>query len=61
MTSPPRRREGGEPSGIYLAVTALGLIAVLYLALQLIGFLFKLLFLAAAVLIAVAAWRAWRT
>jgi hypothetical protein len=48
-------------SGFYLAVTVLALLVTLYLILQLIGFLFKLLFLVAAVVIGLAAWRAWRT
>jgi hypothetical protein len=58
MTQPPRAR-AGEGSGIYLAVTVLALIVVVYLAFQLIGFLFKLAFLVVAALIALAAWRAW--
>jgi hypothetical protein len=59
MTTPPRMRDG-ERGGLYLAVTVLALIAVAYLALQLIGFLLKLAFLAVAALIGLAAWRAWR-
>lgn len=59
MTPPPRARTG-EGSGIYLAVIVLALIAAVYLAFQLIGFLFKLAFLVAAVIIGMAAWRAWR-
>jgi hypothetical protein len=46
-------------SGAYLAVIAAALIVTLYLILQLIGFLLKLLFLAAAVVIALVAWQAW--
>jgi hypothetical protein len=45
---------------MYLAVTVIALVAVVYLAFQLIGFLFKLVFLVVAVVIGRAAWRAWR-
>jgi hypothetical protein len=55
MTTQPH--QGG---GAYLVITVLALIVVVYLAFQLIGFLFKLAFLVLAALIAVAAWRAWR-
>lgn len=57
MTARPRGREGGAA---YLAVTVLALIVVVYLAFQVIGFLFKLAFLAVAALIGLAAWRAWK-
>ena len=50
------RREGGR----YLAVTAVALALAVYLALQILGVVFKLLFLIAAVLIARAAFNAWR-
>jgi hypothetical protein len=57
MTSPPEARGGG----IYLVVTALALVAVVYLVFQLIGFLFKLAFLVVAAVIGLAAWRAWKS
>jgi hypothetical protein len=45
---------------MYLVVVCLALVAVVYLAFQIIGFLFKLVFLVAAVFLGLAAWRAWR-
>jgi len=48
-------------SGLHLVVTLVALLATIYLALQVIGFLFKLLFIAVAALVGLAAWRAWRT
>jgi hypothetical protein len=59
MTQPPRARAGAG-NGVYLVVTVLALIAVAYLAFQLIGFLVKLAFLVVAFVIGLAAWRAWR-
>jgi hypothetical protein len=47
-------------SRVYLAVIAAALIATLWLILQLIGFIVKLLFLAAAVVVALVTWQAWR-
>ena len=44
----------------YLAVTAIALLVAVYLTLHVIGFVFKLLLLAAAAAIALSAWRAWR-
>jgi hypothetical protein len=58
MTS-PRGARGGDGAAAYLAVTLLALLVVAYLALQLIGFLFKLAFLVVAALLGLAAWRAW--
>ena len=49
-----------DRTNLYFALTVVALIATVYLILQLLGFLFKLLFFAAVVLIAVAAVRAWR-
>ncbi len=49
-----------ERSGLYLAITVIALLIAVYLALQVIGFLFKLAFLVLAVIIAMAAFRAWR-
>jgi hypothetical protein len=47
--------------GLSLAVTVAALLVAIYLAFQIIGLLFKLLFLVAAILVARAAWRAWRS
>jgi hypothetical protein len=56
-------RAGGSTSGaragLYLALTVLALIIAVYLIFQLLGFVFKLLFFAAVLLIAVAGIRAW--
>jgi hypothetical protein len=57
----PGTAEHRVRSGLYLAITAAALLVTLYLILQLIGVLFKLLFLAAVVVIGLMAWRAWRT
>ena len=46
--------------GLYLAVAVLALVVALWLALQIIGFVFKLIFFTLIVLVGVAAWRAWR-
>jgi hypothetical protein len=46
--------------GLYFALVVLALIVALWLVLQILGFLFKALFLALIVLIGVAAYRAWR-
>ena len=45
----------------YFAVALLSLIVAVWLALQILGFLFKLFFLVAIVLVGVAAYRAWRS
>jgi hypothetical protein len=55
VTSP----HGARGGGVYLLVTFLALLVVVYLAFQLIGFLFKLAFLVVAAVIGRAAWRAW--
>jgi hypothetical protein len=44
-----------------LAVAVLALIVAVWLALQIIGLLFKLVFLAAIVLLGLAAYRSWRS
>jgi hypothetical protein len=59
VSEPPRAERRGR-DGRYLAVTAIALMVAVYLAFQLIGFLFKLLFLAAAVVIGLSAYRAWK-
>jgi hypothetical protein len=46
-------------SVLYFALTVVALLVAVYLIFQLLGFVFKLLFFAAVVLIAVAALRAW--
>jgi hypothetical protein len=53
------RSTSGARAGIYLALTVLALILAVYLIFQLLGFVFKLLFFAAVLLIAVAGIRAW--
>ena len=49
-----------EHPGLYFAIAVLALIVALWLALQIIGFFFKLIFLTLVVLIGVAAYRAWQ-
>ena len=51
----------GRSSGFYLAVTVLALIVAVYLALQVLGFLLKLLLLVVAAVVALSAYRAWRS
>jgi hypothetical protein len=46
--------------GVYLAIAVLALIGALWLTFQIIGFVFQLVFFALIVLVAVAAYRAWR-
>jgi hypothetical protein len=45
---------------LYLAVIVAALVITVYLTLQVVGFLVKLLFLAAVTVLALAAFRAWR-
>jgi hypothetical protein len=52
--------EQPERSGLYLAVTVAAVLVAVYFALQVIGFLFKLFFLALAVAVAYVAYNAWR-
>ena len=46
--------------GLYFAIAVLALIVALWLAVQIIGFFFKLIFFMLVVLIGVAAFRAWQ-
>jgi hypothetical protein len=59
MSTPDTTRRTGR-DWLSLAVTVAALVVAIYLALQVIGFMFKLLFVAAVVVIGLAAWRAWR-
>jgi hypothetical protein len=45
---------------LYLAIAVLALIVALWLAFQIIGLLFKLIFFALIVLIAIAAYQSWQ-
>jgi hypothetical protein len=49
-----------DRSDLYFALTVIALVVALWLVLQFIGFLFKLVFFALIVLVGVAAFRAWR-
>jgi hypothetical protein len=49
-----------DRSGLYFAFVVLALIVALWLVLQILGFLFKVVFFAAIVLVGLAAFRAWR-
>jgi hypothetical protein len=49
-----------DRSGLYFALVILALVVALWLALQVLGIVFKLVFFSAIVLVAVAAFRAWR-
>jgi hypothetical protein len=57
---PAQGRRANEGRGFYLAVTIVALVVAVYLALQVIGFLFKLVFLALAVAVAYLAYQAWK-
>jgi hypothetical protein len=46
--------------GLYFAIAVLALIVALWLAFQIIGFLFKLIFFTLVVLVGLAAYRAWQ-
>jgi hypothetical protein len=46
--------------GLYFAVAVLALIVAVWLAFQIIGFVFKLIFFALIVLIAIAAYQSWQ-
>ncbi len=46
--------------GLYFAIAVLALIGALWLALQVIGFVFKLMFLTLIVVVAIAVYRAWQ-
>jgi hypothetical protein len=49
-----------ERRGLYLLVTVVALLLAVYLALEVIGFLFRLVFLALAAAVAYYAYQAWR-
>jgi hypothetical protein len=53
-----RRERGGR--GAYLVVTVIALLVAVYFALQVIGFLFRVVFLALAAAVAYYAFQAWR-
>ncbi len=55
-----RDSAGGEGRGLYLVITVIALVIAVYLAFQVIGFLVRLALLVAAVLIGMAAYRAWK-
>jgi hypothetical protein len=46
--------------GLYFAIAVLALIVAVWLALQVIGFVFKVIFLVLIVLLGMAAYRAWQ-
>lgn len=54
------RTERPERSTLYLVVTVVALLLAVYFSLQVIGFLFKLAFLALAVVVAYVAYNAWQ-
>jgi hypothetical protein len=45
---------------LYVAIAVLALVAALWLTFMILGFLFKVLFFAAVVTVAVAVFRSWR-
>ena len=49
-----------DRSGLYFALVVLTLVIALWLALQILGLLLKLVFFSMIVLVGVAAYRAWR-
>lgn len=55
------RTERPGHSTLYLVVTVVALLLAVYFALQVIGFLFKVVFLALAVVVAYVAYNAWQT
>jgi hypothetical protein len=54
-------RQEREGRGIYLLVTVIALVVAVYLALQVIGFFFKLVFLALAAAVGYYAYQVWRS
>ena len=59
----PRVQESGrlhDRSGLYLVIIVIALAFVVYCAFLLAGFLFKLLFIAAAIVLGLMTWRAWK-
>ena len=49
-----------DSPSLYFAIAVLALIVALWLALQIIGFLFKLVFLIVIVVVGLGAYRTWR-
>lgn len=49
-----------DRSGLYFALVVLALIVALWLVLQILGLVFKLVFFSLIVLVGVAAYRTWR-
>jgi hypothetical protein len=49
-----------QSPSFYFAIAVLALIVAVWLALQIIGFLFKLVFFTVIVVVGLAAYRAWR-
>jgi hypothetical protein len=49
-----------ERDGRYLVITVVALVLAVYLALQIIGLVVKLLFVLSALWIGLVAWRVWR-
>jgi hypothetical protein len=54
--------ESDQPvsAALPLAITAVALVVVVYLATLMAGFLFRLFFIAAAAALGITVWRAWR-
>jgi hypothetical protein len=50
-----------DRGGRYLVVTVIALVIAVYLAFQIIGVFFRLVFIAAAVALGLSAWRTWRS
>ena len=59
MADRTERSTSGSRAGLYLLLTVVALIVAVYLIFQLLGFVFKVLFFAAVLLIAIAGIRAW--
>jgi hypothetical protein len=59
MAASPRA-DRTDRSGLYLAITVVALLATLYLVVLIAGLVLKLVFVAAALLLAASAVRAWR-
>lgn len=60
--APDRSTRPSSASGaLELAIAVAALVVVVYLALLMVGFFFKLLFLAFAAGLGVVTWRAWRS
>jgi hypothetical protein len=59
MAASPRA-DGSDRSGLYLAIALVALLATFYLVTLVVGWVLKVVFVVAAVLLAVSALRAWR-